>query len=236
MQQTVVYRKIPRPHPSLIDSLRGIPVADLHDEMNAVDRRQRLMHPSMRPMFPAASFVGPAVTGYNTPGDNLMMHTALYYAERGDVIVVTNGGIPDGALWGCNATIQAVRNGVAAVVIDGPSRDTAQLREHSFGVWSTSVTVAKPGKEAPGTVNMPIQCAGVRVNPGDIIVGDDDGVIVIDPADVEMLVTAARARIRRDEAMQAAIARGSTLFEQIGCPERLKNLGAIINDGPWPGK
>ena len=233
MSQSVVYRKIPRPDPALIEMLRGIPVADLHDEMNVIDRRQRLMSTGMRSLLPGKSFVGPAVTAYCTPGDNLMMHAALYYAEKGDVLVVSNGGVPHGALWGGNATIQAVRRGVAALVVDGPVRDLAQVRDGDFCVWSTSHTVSKPGKEAPGSVNTPIACAGVMVNPGDIVVGDEDSVIVIDPRDVERLVTAARARIERDRIMQEKIAAGSTLFEQLNGAEQLRKVGAVVSDGPW---
>ncbi len=233
MSESIIYRRISRPDPALIEMLRGIPVADLHDEMDVIDRRCRLMNTAMRPMLPEKSFVGPAVTAYNTPGDNLMMHTALYYAERGDVLVVSNGGVPHGALWGGNASVQAVRKGIAALVADGPVRDTAQVRELGFGVWSTSVSVGKPSVEAPGSVNVPIFCAGVRVIPGDIVVGDEDGVIVIAPQDVEKLVKAARARIQRDEAMQAAIAQGSTLFEQISGLQRLESINARISDGPW---
>lgn len=233
MSECIIYRRTPRPDPALIEMLRGIPVADLHDEMDVIDRRRCLMSTAMRPMLPEKSFVGPAVTAYNTPGDNLMMHAALYYAERGDVLVVSNGGIPNGALWGGNASFQAVRKGIAALVADGPTRDTAQVRALGFGVWSTSVCVSKPGKEAPGTVNLPIVCAGVTVNPGDIVVGDEDGVIVIAPRDVERLATAAKARIKRDVAMEAAITQGATLFEQIGGPKQLTALNARISDGSW---
>ena len=233
MSQSIVYRKIPRPDPALIDMLRGIPVADLHDEMDVIDRRQRLMGTAMRPLLAGKSFVGPAVTAYCTPGDNLMMHAALYYAEKGDVLVISNGGVPYGALWGGNATVQAVHRGVAALVIDGPARDIAQVRDGDFGVWATSHTVSKPGKEAPGSVNTPITCAGVRVNPGDIVVGDEDSVIVIDPKDVERLVKAARARIERDRVMQEKIATGSTLFEHLHGDEQLRKVGAVVSDGPW---
>ena len=233
MQQTTIYKTIPRPNPALIEMLKGIPVADLHDEMNAIDRRTRLMSPKMRPLFPCNPFVGPAVTAYNTPGDNLMMHTALFYAQRGDVLVVTNGGFVDGALCGSNAAMQAIKIGVAAMVIDGPARDSAQIKELGFGVWSTSITASKPGKEAPGMVNTPIYCAGVRINPGDIVVGDQDSVIVIDPSDVERLVAAAKARIHRDEMMHVAISKGSTLFQEIGCGERLQSIGAVIKEGHW---
>jgi 4-hydroxy-4-methyl-2-oxoglutarate aldolase len=234
MSESIVYRQIPRPSADLIASLRGIAVADLHDEMSPIDRRCRLMAPSMRPLLPGRAVVGPAMTAFNTPGDNLMMHTALYLAERGDVLVVSNGGVPYGALWGGNATVQATQKGVVGIVIDGPARDTAQVRGHEgFGVWSTSVSVGKPGKEAPGSVNIPVLCGGVLVNPGDIVVADDDGVIVIDPQDVERLVRAARARMGRDEVMQASIHNGNTLFEQLSGLKQLEKVGAEIRDGHW---
>lgn len=234
MAESIIYRQIPRPAAGLVDLLRGIPVADLHDEMDPIDRRRRLMSPGMRPLLPGRSIVGPAATAYNTPGDNLMMHAALFFAEPGDVLVVSNGGVPHGALWGGNATTQATRKGVAGVVIDGAARDTAQVRMHeSFGVWSTSVSVSRPTKELPGTVNLPITCGGVLVNPGDIVVADEDGVIVIPPEQAERLALAALERIRRDERMQDAIRGGSTLFEQLSGFKQLERLGAEIRDGNW---
>lgn len=235
MAETVVYRRIPRPDPSLIESLRGIPVADLHDEMNAVDRKLRLMNASMRPVFTGSSFVGPAVTAFNTPGDNLMMHTALFLAEAGDVLVMSNGGVPAGALFGDNAVMQAQRKGVVALIADGPIRDTDGIRRLKFPAYSTSISVSRPTKVMPGSVNVPINCAGVIVEPGDIVVGDSDGVIVIPHAEVGRIVAAARARIERDKAMHVAIAGGSTLFQQLGGEETLKKLGAEIRDGTWSG-
>ncbi len=125
---------------------------------------------------------------------------------------------------------------MVAAVIDGPTRDLAQVREVGFSVWSTSISVTRPYKQAAGFVNMPLYCAGVWVRPGDIVVGDEDSVIVIDPKDAERLAKAAKARIARDEKMQAAIRNGSTLFEEIGCPDKLSDLRAEIRDGPWrPG-
>jgi 4-hydroxy-4-methyl-2-oxoglutarate aldolase len=235
MSETVVYRSIPRPAKSLIDSLRGIPVADLHDEMSPLDRKQRLMSASLRPVFPGATFIGPAVTAFNTPGDNLMMHTALFLAEAGDVLVLSNGGVEAGALFGDNAVIQAQRKGVVALVADGPIRDTDGIRRLQFPAYSTSISVSKPSKAMPGTVNVPIVCAGVMVRPGDIVVGDSDGVIVIPPSEVERIVAAAKARIERDKAMHVAIAGGSTLFQELGGEEALKKVGAVIHDGHWPG-
>ncbi len=233
MTETVIHRDIPRPDGALIDALRGIPVADLHDEMNAVDRKNRLMSAAFRPVIEGVRIVGPAVTAFNTPGDNLMMHTALSLARHGDVLVLSNGGVPTGALWGDNASTQAKRIGVAGVVADGPVRDLDGLRRQGVPVWSSSVSPSRPTKSQPGSVNIPIACGGVIVYPGDLIVADTDGVIVVPVCEAMRIAEAARARIGRDVRMQQAIADGSTLFEQIGCAEALERLGAEFRDGPW---
>ena len=161
------------------------------------------------------------------------MHTALYLAQRGDVLVMSNGGVANGALCGDNAALQAQRNGVLAMVVDGPVRDTDGIRRLEFPVFSTLVSVTRPTKAMPGTVNLPIVCGGVIVSPGDIVVGDSDGVIVIPPEEVPRIVLAARARIARDKLMQQAIADGSTLFQQLGGEAALGKLGAVIHDGAW---
>lgn len=233
MTETQIYREIPRPEPALIEALRGIPVADLHDELSAVDRKVRLMAPALRPVIEGVRIVGPAVTAFNSPGDNLMMHTALYLAQRGDILVLSNGGAPNGALWGDNASTQAKHKGVAGVIADGPVRDLDGIRHQGVPVWSTIVSVTRPMKTMPGAVNVPIVCAGVLVSPGDIIVADTDGAIVVPWSEALRIAEAARARIARDARMQEAIAGGSTLFEEIGCPASLERLGAVIQDGVW---
>jgi 4-hydroxy-4-methyl-2-oxoglutarate aldolase len=233
MAETIIYREIPRPDPALLDALRDIPVADLHDELNAVDRKMRLFSPSIRPIIEGVRIVGPAVTAFNTPGDNLMMHTALYYAQRGDVLVVSNGGSPNGSLWGDNASIQARQRGVVGLIADGPVRDIDGIRKQGVPVWASIISPTRPTKALPGTVNMPISCGGVIVSPGDIIVADSDGVIVVPVSEARRVAEAARARIARDQVMQASIARGSTLFQEIGCEAALQKIGAVIHDGAW---
>ena len=233
MSGAVIHRDIPRPDPELVEVLRGIPVADLHDELSPVDRRTRLFGPAFRPVIEGVRIVGPAVTAFNSPGDNLMMHTALYLARRGDVLVVSNGGVAYGSLWGENASIQAKRTGVVGLIADGPVRDIDGLRRQGVPVWATMITPTRPTKALPGSVNVPIACAGVLVEPGDLIVADSDGVIVVPPAEARRIAAAARARIARDERMQQAIAQGSTLFDEIGCEAALKALGAGIRDGHW---
>ncbi len=236
MSETTVYREIPRPDPALIEALRGIPVADLHDELNAVDRKVRLMSSRLRPVIDGERIVGPAVTAFNSPGDNLMMHTALFHARSGDVLVISNGGVPSGALWGDNASTQAKRIGLAGVIADGPVRDISGLRRVGVPVWSTIVSPSRPTKALPGSVNMPVVCAGVTVYPGDIVVADSDGAIVVPWEEALRVAEAARARIARDTRMQEAIRGGSTLFQEIGCETALQKLGAEIHEGPWSPK
>jgi 4-hydroxy-4-methyl-2-oxoglutarate aldolase len=234
MSAAVAYKKIPRVSPAVLEALRGIPVADLHDEMSPGDRGHRTLSHSMRPVLPGKTFLGQAVTAYCPPGDNLMMHAALFVAERGDVLVVSNGGLPHGALWGGNATIQAAYKGIAAVVVDGPIRDLAQIRESDFGVWSTSISVSRPGKAMAGRLNTPILCAGAIVRPGDIVVGDEDGVIVLAPSDAERLATRARARIERDLKMRSMMATGATLFQRLEGAKALAAAGVDLQDVECP--
>ena len=235
MTETQIYRQIPRPDPALVEALRGIPVADLHDELSAVDRKVRLLSPALRPIIKGVRIVGPAVTAFNSPGDNLMMHTALYYAQRGDILVFSNGGAPNGSLWGDNASIQARQRGVAGVVVDGPVRDVDGIRKYGVPVWASIISPTRPTKAMPGTVNLPISCGGVVVSPGDIIVADSDGVILIPVGEAQRVAEAAKARIARDRAMHLLIERGSTLFQEIGCEAALQKLGAVIHDGHWRG-
>lgn len=209
MTDARIHRDIPRPDPALIECLRGIPVADLHDEMSALEQRVRLMAPAMRPVVPGRWFAGPAVTSFNPPGDNLMMHASLYFARAGDVLVATNGGVAFGALWGGNATQQALRKGLAGAVVDGPVRDTATIRELGFPACATMVSVSHPTKEQAGTVNLPVTCAGVVVNPGDIVVGDDDGVVFIAPHEAEAVAAASRRKLTEEATTMDAIARGA---------------------------
>jgi 4-hydroxy-4-methyl-2-oxoglutarate aldolase len=231
--ESVIYRRIPRPDPAIVDALRDIPVADLHDELNAVDRKSRMLSHKVRPVIDGARIVGPAVTAFNTPGDNLMMHTALYYAQRGDVLVFSNGGMPNGSLWGENASMQAKRIGVAGVVVDGPVRDIDGIRRQGIPIWSSIISPTRPTKTMPGTVNVPISCGGVTVFPGDLIVADSDGVIVVPVGEALRIAEAARARIARDVRMQERIAAGSTLFQEIGCEAALQKIGAVIHDDVW---
>lgn len=159
--QSTVYTQIPRCSRDLLDEIASFPVADLHESLGAIEGRMRLMTPRMRAIGVSQKAVGQAVTSYNYPGDNLMIHAALDVAQRSDILVLVNGGVPQGALWGDVAGTYAMQKGVAGVVADGPVRDVDALRSMAFPVWSTIVSPAHPEKRGPGSVNIPVVCDGV---------------------------------------------------------------------------
>jgi 4-hydroxy-4-methyl-2-oxoglutarate aldolase len=230
---SIVYKKIPRLDRALIERARPIHVADLHEGLGPVIGRQCLMQPQMRALFPAARVCGQAITSFNFPGDNLMLHAAFRVAEPGDILVLTNGGSPQGALWGEIATYYSQIRKLGGAVIDGATRDTLQITEMAFPVFATHVSVSYPGKRGPGAVNVPVVAAGVTVNPGDLIVGDADGVIVIPPAHVETAVRNAEARIAKEAELKRRLDEGHTLYDLTGMKALFETAEIVEIDRIW---
>jgi 4-hydroxy-4-methyl-2-oxoglutarate aldolase len=214
--QSVVYKRIPRLDPVLIERAKRINVADLHEGLGPVIGRRCLMQPKMRALFPTARVCGQAITSFNFPGDNLMLHAAFRVAEPGDILVLTNGGSPQGALWGEIATYYSRIRKLGGAVIDGATRDTLQITEMAFPVFASHVSVSYPGKRGPGAVNVPVVVAGVTVNPGDLIVGDADGVIVIPPSQVETAIRNAEARMAKEAELKRRLDEGQNLYDLTG--------------------
>lgn len=233
--QSIVYTQIPRCSRDLLEELAAFPVADLHESLGAIEGRQLLMSPRMRPIGPSQKAVGQAITSYNYPGDNLMIHAALDVAQGGDVLVLVNGGVPQGALWGDVAATYAMRKGISGVVADGPVRDTGTLREMGFRVWSTIVSPAHPEKRGPGCVNIPVICDGVVVEPGDIMVADDDGVLVVPLRLASETVARARKRNDAERDYRHQIASGRTLMDILAMKKNLEAAGVSFVDDKWPG-
>jgi 4-hydroxy-4-methyl-2-oxoglutarate aldolase len=156
---------------------------------------------------------GPAVTAWNYPGDNLMIHGVLDLAQAGQVLVLTNGGSAQGALWGDVACNFAVKKGVAGTVVHGATRDTDAIAALGYPVWSTAISVEHPEKRGPGAINVPIVVDGVYVEPGDIMVGDGDGVLVIPRAMLTATVEGAEARAAAEIVFRQRIAAGEKLLD-----------------------
>ncbi len=231
--QSVVYTQIPRCSPEILEQIAAFPIADLHEALGAIEGRLRLMSPRMRPVGPSQRAVGQAVTGFNYPGDNLMIHAALDVAQRGDMLVLVNGGVPQGALWGDVAATYAMEKGVAGLVADGPVRDTDTLRTMGFKVWTTIVSPAHPEKRGPGSVNIPVVCDGVRVEPGDIIAADDDGVLVIPVRLAVETINKARQRNDAEIEIRRQIKAGKRLVDILGMQKHFDAANITVVDGLW---
>jgi 4-hydroxy-4-methyl-2-oxoglutarate aldolase len=229
----IICRRIPQPDPGLVAEAAKYAIADLHESLGAVQGRMALMSSRMCPLLDGRRISGAAVTSHNFPGDNLMIHVALNVAQRGQILVLANGGGTQGALWGDVACTFAAKKGIAGVIADGPVRDVEALRRMSFPVWSTSVSPSHPEKRGPGSVNVPIVADGVLVEPGDVIVADDDGVLVIPQAHLARAVEGARARAAKEVAIRARIEAGESLFEILNMEAAVRAAGIEQVDKTW---
>jgi 4-hydroxy-4-methyl-2-oxoglutarate aldolase len=231
--KSVIYKQIPRPDPALLARAAEFGVADLHGALGLVTGRMCLMSPNMRPIAAGQRVCGPAITAWNFPGDNLAIHAALDTAQAGDVLVFTNGGGHQGALWGDVACGFAVRKGVAGAVVHGACRDTDAIRALGFPVWSTHISVEQPEKRGPAAVNVPIVADNVLVEPGDIIAADADGVVVIPRALLARAVEGAEARAANEVRVRSRIAAGELPLDILGIRAVIENAGIAQIDGTW---
>ncbi|MDF3834750.1 RraA family protein [Cupriavidus basilensis] len=180
----------PQADAALLAALRELPVAALSDSMHRNTGTVGL-RPFHRPV--AATMAGTAVTARSRGGDNLTYLRALEFCRPGDVLVIDAGGDLQNAVVGGILSNYAASIGVVGVVIDGAVRDVAELREREFPVYARGVTHRGPYKDGPGEINVPVSVGGMVVRPGDVLVGDQDGLLAIPPEDVPLLIEKARA-------------------------------------------
>jgi len=215
LNRSKVYLKVNRVDADLCKRAAAVTVADLHEAMGPAGRAG-LMSSRMRPHLQGSRIAGPAVTAFCWPGDNLMMHRALYLAQPGDVLVVVCQAELSGAQWGDLATRYAMKKGLAGVVVHGCARDVDTVRELGFPVWSTHIHAIHPDKSGHGFVNTPVACDGVTVTPGDLILADGDGVLSVPRAIAAEAIAGAEARMRKEDEVAAKVAEGAAVWDLSG--------------------
>ena len=209
-----IFLKKPEAPQELLDAFSTIPAANISDTMG----RLVGMHPRIKlqstPKNPIN--VGRALTIKTRSGDNLMLHKALNMAKPGDVIILSNdGGESYRSLIGEIMFTYLASRGAAGIIIDGPIRDIDAVRKMEMPIYATGTNPAGPYKEGPGEINVPISCGGISINPGDIIVMDEDGVIVIPLQEAESVLKNARAFQEKDEAKLLAAQEGRAKREWV---------------------
>jgi len=211
----------PRASERLLGRLRGMPTSLLSDAMN----RMNSMSSSIKPLATGVHMIGQAVTVQAMVGCNLMSHVAIYKSRPGDVIVFDARAHLETSVWGYLQTRASMLRKLNGVVIDGSVRDSNEIRKSRFPVFCRGVTPAGPHKGWGDNLNVPIQCGQVCVHPGDIIVGDDDGVVVIPFIQLEEVTSSAEHRKKTEAAWFDQVAAGASTIEAVGLQERIKELG-----------
>ena len=205
----------------LVQAFRPLPVSNVSDVM----ARMTATAPRLQPMHAGGVMAGPALTVRTRPGVNLMVHKAIDLAERGDVSVVDAGGDLTNAIIGEMMLTQATRRGVAGFVIDGSIRDVASVRTSETPVYAAGVTHRGPYKNGPGEINCTVSVGGMIVNPGDLMLGDADGVVCVPFDDAESILADARAK-HEAELQQMAKSVAGTL-DRRWVDEALTRLGCV---------
>jgi RraA family protein len=188
----------------VVQAFKGLPVANISDCMT----RMTAGGPRLRPMHSTGYLAGPALTVKTRPGDNLMIHKALTLAQPGDVIVVDGGGDLTNSLFGEIMVATAVKIGVAGVVLNGAVRDCEEIGRGEFPLYAAGVTHRGPYKDGPGEINVPISIDGMVIHPGDLIVGDADGLLCVPYDVVEEVLGATHKKMEAEKKTLADIEAG----------------------------
>jgi 4-hydroxy-4-methyl-2-oxoglutarate aldolase len=220
MKPTVV-RKVNRSEADIVKTLGDLGVATVHE----AQARTGLMRPYMRPIYPTAKTAGTAITISCHSGDNLMIHAAIEFCQKGDILVVSTTSESTDGMFGELLAESARAHGVVGLVIDAGVRDVRDLTEMNFPVWSKAVSAQGTVKATAGSVNVPIVCAGTTVRAGDVIVADADGVVVVKREFAAEVVRLAAERFAKEQKSRERLKAGELGVDLYGLRAKLAELG-----------
>ncbi len=218
---THVIKNYPKVDAEMVRRFREIPCATAYEAAG----QRGMMDPAIRPIYPTAKICGPALTVSCHVGDNLMIHKAVAIAQPGDVLVVTIRSDARSGAWGEILTTAAQARGVTGLVIDGGVRDVEANEKKRFPIFSRGIAVGATMKKNLGTINHPIVCGDVEVRPGDLVLADRDGVVIVPREKCEQILSESVAREEREKVLMEKLGEGNTTLELLGLDPILADLG-----------
>jgi 4-hydroxy-4-methyl-2-oxoglutarate aldolase len=221
-----IVRRIARADAEVVRTLGELGVATVHE----AQARTGLMRPYLRPIYPSAKTSGSAITISSQPGDNLMLHAAMELCQPGDMLVVTTTSESTDGMFGELLADSALAHGVVGLVIDAGVRDVADLTALVFPVWSKAISAQGTVKSTAGSINVPVVCGGAIVRPGDVIVADVDGVVVIPRQTAAEVARLGRERVAKEEKTRERLRKGELGLDFYGLRPKLQELGVQYVD------
>lgn len=220
MSSNEVVTDVERAAPETVEAFEDVPTAIVAD----VTGERSVLDSGVGHVAGEQTLLGTAVTVRSPPGDNLMVHRALKLAEAGDVLVVDAGGHTESAVWGELTSTSAQAHGLAGTVVDGAVRDVRETDDLGYPVYARAVTPSGSHKTVPGSINVPVPCGGVTVSPGDVVVGDGEGVAVVPRDDAASVAEAAESKVEAETEMRERVADGEYIFDLLDLGNRYREL------------